>query len=167
MKLSTLTSGSLVGLALLAGVGSAHAGDTVYRCGNEYLNDAQEAKRRGCKVMEGGNLTVIEGTSPRSSSSSSSSSSSRRSPASAPKVSSSEQKKRDSDAKAILDKELASAQERLEKAKQEYANGEPEKVGPEHRNHQMYLDRVEQLKQRVERAESDVSSIQRELDRLN
>ncbi len=166
MKLSPLKTGSLVGLALWAAIGSAHAASTVYRCGNEYLNDAEEAKRRGCKVMEGGNLTVIEGTRPRSNSSSRSSGSSS-SPASAPKVSSSEQQKRDSDARAILEKELVGAKERLEKAKQEYANGEPEKVGPEHRNHQMYLDRVEQLKEGVKRAESDVSSIQRELERLN
>ena len=167
MIVSPLKSGSVLAMALCAVMGAAHAGNTVYRCGNEYLNDADEAKRRGCKVMEGGNITVIEGTKPAARSSSGGSSGSASRPASAPKVSSDEQRKRDSDAKAILEKELESARARLEDARKEYAGGNPEKMGPEARNYQMYLDRVAKLKEAVDRAESDVSSIQRELDRLN
>ena len=48
----------------------------------------------------------------------------------------------------------------------EYNNGEPEKLGPEHRNHQKYLDRVAELKAGIARNESDVAGIRRELGRL-
>lgn len=169
MNVSPLKSGSVLAMALCAFMGAAHAGSTVYRCGNEYINDADEAKRRGCKVMEGGNLTVIEGTKPaaRSSSAGSGSSASSSRPSTAPRVTSDDQRKRDSDARAILERELESARVRLEDARKEYAGGSPEKMGPEARNHQMYLDRVAKLKEAVDRAESDVASIQRELERLN
>jgi hypothetical protein len=39
-------------------------------------------------------------------------------------------------------------------------------MGPELRNHQKYLDRVADLKSSIERNESDLSGLQRELDRL-
>ena len=35
------------------------AQDAIYRCGNEYTNNATEAKSRGCKLVQGGNVTVI------------------------------------------------------------------------------------------------------------
>ena len=36
---------------------------TIYRCsGNVYTNNAAEARAKGCKPMEGGNITVVEGT---------------------------------------------------------------------------------------------------------
>ncbi|HRM94958.1 MAG TPA: hypothetical protein PLO08_15270, partial [Alicycliphilus sp.] len=42
----------------------AWAQDRIYRCGNEYTNNAAQAKERGCKLVEGGNVTVVEGTRP-------------------------------------------------------------------------------------------------------
>ena len=62
--------------------------------------------------------------------------------------------------------ELKKAQDRLAQAEKAYAGGAPEKEGIEGRNHQRYLDRVAELKAAKERAESDVSSISRELDRM-
>ena len=44
----------------------AWAQDRIYRCGNEYTNNAQQAKERGCKLVEGGNVTVVQGTRPAS-----------------------------------------------------------------------------------------------------
>ena len=36
---------------------------TIYRCsGNVYTNDAAEARSKGCKTLEGGNITVVQGT---------------------------------------------------------------------------------------------------------
>ena len=48
----------------------------------------------------------------------------------------------------------------------EYNNGEPEKIGPEFRNHQKYLERTAELKASIARNESDIAGIRRELNRL-
>ena len=55
---------------------------------------------------------------------------------------------------------------RLADLREEYNNGQPEKIGTESRNFQRYLDRVDKLKTDLARAESDVNSLKRELDRL-
>lgn len=141
----------------------ALAQDAIYRCGNEYTNNPAVAKQRGCTPLQGGNVTVIEGTrpsptaAPRSSSAGSNT---------APRVDSAAQRARDADARAILETELRRAEERLAEAQKAYANGEPEKQGIEGRNHQRYLDRVAELKAAVGRAENDVAGIRRELQRL-
>lgn len=148
------------------------AQDTVFRCGNEYINDAAVAKRRGCKPLEGGNITIIQGIKPQRNENASATprnnangGSSARNTGS--RIDSADQRARDSDARAILEAELKKAQDRLESAKKAYANGEPEKEGIEGRNYQRYLDRVAELKAAKERAESDVNSISRELGRLS
>ena len=38
---------------------AAWSQDRIYRCGNEYTNNATQAKERGCKLVEGGNVTVL------------------------------------------------------------------------------------------------------------
>ena len=161
----SLTIRSLAVATLALCVLQAHAQARIYRCGNEYTNDPQVAKTKGCSPMEGGNITIIEGTRPTPP---------RTTPAAAParsgsgteRVDSAAQRARDSDARAILEAELRKAQERLAQARKEYANGEPEKQGIESRNYQRYLDRVAELKAAVARAESDVAGLQRELGRL-
>ncbi|WP_439588387.1 hypothetical protein [Hydrogenophaga sp.] len=164
-KLSPFHTIRLLALAALAS-GSAHiqAQGSIYRCGNEYTNDAQVAKSRGCTLMQGGNITIVEGTKVAPAAA-------RATPAASPRsggerVDSSAQRARDSDARVILEAELRKAEERLAQARKEYANGEPEKQGIESRNYQRYLDRVAELKAAVGRAENDVASIQRELGRV-
>lgn len=153
--------------ALMLGHGvAAHAQGKIYRCGNEYTNDPKLAKEKGCRVMEGGNITIIQGASPRASGDGSGGRSSAAPPRSAPPASA-EQRARDSDARAILETELRRAQERLAEARKAYADGNPEKQGIEGRNHQRYLDRVAELKAAVGRAEADVAGIERELSRLS
>lgn len=152
----------LAGLCLVP----AQAQERIYRCGNEYTNNAEVAKSRGCKPMEGGNITVIQGPAPQRTVAPSAPRSS-----SAParngntRTDSAEQRARDSDARAILETELRRAEERLAEAKKAYADGEPEKQGIESRNYQRYLDRVAELKAALARAESDVTSIRNELNR--
>lgn len=149
----------------------AHAQERVYRCEGkpvEYINNPEVAKSRGCKLMEGGNITIVESTKSQTNSAASSSA-----PRSVPvarsgndRVDGAAQRQRDSDARAILENELRKADERLAEARKAYANGEPEKQGIESRNYQRYLDRVAELKAAVGRAESDVEGIRRELGRL-
>lgn len=142
---------------------SAQAQERIYRCGNEYTNNAQVAKSRNCSPMEGGNITIVEGTKPASSTRTAPAATNR---GGGDRVDAGAQRARDSDARAILENELRKAEERLTQARKEYANGEPEKQGIESRNYQRYLDRVADLKAAVARAESDVAGLQRELGRL-
>ena len=164
----SMVQAMLVAVPSMVMVPMAQAQSKIFRCGNEYINDAALAKQRGCKTMEGGNITIIQGTKPQRSdaapSAKASASPSSRSPGS--RIDTADQRSRDSDARAILEAELKKAQDRLDQAKKAYANGEPEKEGIEGRNHQRYLDRVAELKAAKERAESDVSSIGKELDRV-
>lgn len=153
----------LLPLVALASAASAPAQDTVFRCGNEYTNNAAVAKQRGCTPLQGGNITIIEGTRPAAAPAAPAASSR---PGNAPRVDSAAQRQRDADARATLEAELRKAEERLAEAQKAYANGEPEKQGIEGRNYQRYLDRVAELKDAVTRAENDVASIRRELQRL-
>lgn len=161
-----LTIRSLAVAALALCVLQAHAQARIYRCGNEYTNDPQVAKAKGCSVMEGGNITVVEGTKPVAPRSSTPVAAAPRSAGGNERVDPAAQRARDSDARAILEAELRKAEDRLAQARKEYANGEPEKQGIESRNYQRYLDRVAELKAAVSRAESDVAGLQRELSRL-
>jgi len=157
----TLRRLALAALALVAA--QALAQGNIYRCGNEYTNDAQVAKAKGCTLMQGGNITIVEGTKGVPAARATPAATNR---SSGERVDSAAQRARDSDARAILEAELRKAEERLAQARKEYANGEPEKQGIESRNYQRYLDRVAELKAAVGRAESDVASIQRELGRV-
>lgn len=150
-------------LTLLITAGTALpslAQDTIYRCGNEYTNNAAVAKQRGCKTVEGGNVTIIQGTRPQPGGPAAT-----RPPAGA-RVDTNEQRARDADSRAILEAELRRAETRQAELVKEYNSGEPEKVGPEHRNHQKYLDRVSQLESSIARGENDIASLRRELGRL-
>lgn len=80
-----------------------------------------------------------------------------------PRVGASEQRQRDSDRRRILEDELKREESRLTQIRKEYNGGEPERQGDE-RNYQKYLDRVERLKQDLQRSEGNVASLQRELD---
>ncbi|WP_296447542.1 hypothetical protein [Rhodoferax sp. UBA5149] len=135
----------------------------IYRCGNEYTNTVPDAQTRGCKLVEGGNVTVVQGTRPGASVPA-------RMAAAAPvggqRVNTGEQKSRDSDTRQILESELKKAEARQAELLKEYNNGEPEKQGGEARNYQKYLDRVAELKANLARNESDIAGIRRELGRV-
>jgi hypothetical protein len=159
---------SISAALLIAGASNASAQERIYRCAAktgatpEYINNARDAQARGCKQIEGGNVTVVQGT-----------------PASrpaavrvasavqaAPSSSNPEQRARDSDTRAILEAELRKAELRLAEQQKEYNNGEPEKQGIEGRNYQRYLDRVAEMKESITRHESDIAGLKREISRL-
>jgi len=160
-----------VAMLLAASTGTfAQSSRSIWRCGNTYTNDAGEARAKNCKAVEGGNVTVVEGLKPGGGSAGVKMASTAPSPSpavSTPRIDNSEQKARDSDARAILESELKKAEARQQELLKEYNNGEPEKMGPEHRNHQKYLDRVAELKASIARNESDIAGIKRELGRAS
>ena len=158
---------ALVWAALCAAAAApASAQGTVYRCpGNPVLYtdqlSAKEANDKGCRTIEGAPITVMQTVKPR--------------PAVAPasaargegsKVSAADQRARDSDARRILEAELRREEERLAALKKDYNNGEPDRQGDE-RNYQKYLDRVAEMKAGIQRKESDIASIKREIDKLS
>jgi len=165
MKTASLIflAGSLLAVAL-----PASAQERVWRCGNEYTNNATVAQQKGCKVLEGGNVTVVQGTKPSGAGSASSGSgpAAARAPAGSPRVEGVDQRARDGEARSVLEAELKKAEARQAELQKEYNNGEPEKQGSEGRNYQKYLDRVAGMKAELARNESDIAGIRRELGRL-
>jgi predicted lipid-binding transport protein (Tim44 family) len=158
----------LIPLAAVAFTGAASAQAKIFRCGNTYTNDEAQAKAQNCKLVEGGNVTVVQGTRVMAAPQDRSNAGTKvvaAPPASGQRIDSSEQKARDGEARGILEAELRKAESRLADLQKEYNAGEPEKLGPETRNHQKYLDRVSELKANIERTEKDIAGLKRELGR--
>lgn len=174
MKPLLLTTCLPLAAAVLGAVAlPASAQDRIYRCGNEYTN--QIKGRSDCKLVEGGNVTIVRGTAPAAapapapvtrSASTGAAPRTASAPASAPRIDTPEQRARDSDAKAILEQELRRAEARQAELTKEYNNGEPDKIGGEARNYQKYLDRVAEMKASLARNQSDIDGLKRELSRL-
>lgn len=163
----------LAGLGLLA-TGPSLAQDVIYRCGNEYTNrPGDKPEARGCRRVEGGNLTVIQGFKPEDASAAAPR---REGAAPAPrvngarnpseKVGSDQQRERDADARAILESELRKAEAKLDALRAEYRDGKPVRRPDEKDGSPAYAERVAGLKAELSRAESDVAGLKRELARL-
>jgi hypothetical protein len=150
---------------------SAFAQDRIYRCaGNEYTNNATTAAERGCKLVEGGNLTVVNAPKPKPAATGGdvrvAAAAQSGSAAPAPsRIDTAEQKSRDSDARTILESELKKVETKQAELLKEYNNGQPEKRGDEMRNHQKYIDRVAEMKAQIARNDSDIAGIKREIGR--
>jgi hypothetical protein len=161
----------LVLLSLAAWAGVSAAQGTVYRChGNEYVASVKDSKNGDCKLIEGGNVTIVQGTRVNSTAAdavkianvapkSTSSNAGQRS------ESSSEQRSRDSDAKAILESELKRSEAKQAELLKEYNNGEPDRNALDIKNPQRYIDRIAELKANIARNDSDIAGIKRELGR--
>jgi len=162
MKKTTLISLLLIAVAAPA----AWAQDRIYRCGNEYTNNATQAKERGCKLVEGGNVTVLQGSRPAAASAAPGGTAAASSPPGAPRVSTNDQKARDADARAILESELRKAEARYADLSKEYNGGAPERNALDLRNPQRYMERTAELKANLARSESDIAGIKREIARL-
>lgn len=152
---------SLSLLLALVGVSGAWAQDRIYRCGNEYTNTVSEAQAKNCKLISGGNVTVVQAQRPATGAAPKAAATSP-----AQRADAGDQRAKDSDARLILESELKKAEARQADLLKEYNNGEPEKLGPETRNNQKYLDRVAELKASISRNESDIAGIRRELGRV-
>ena len=166
MKNNFFLSTLFIGLALVSSMATAQ----VYRCTHsgggapEYINNTKDAQARGCKTLEGGNVTVIQGTAVQKSSARVSGAPS--TAVNATTTNAAEQKARDSDSRSILESELKKAEAKLLDQQKEYNSGEPEKQGIESRNYQRYLDRVAEIKDNISRNQSDIAGLKREISRL-
>lgn len=152
---------TVLALALPAG---AMAQNPVYKCPGPpvlYTDQlsSQEARDKGCVMIEGAPVTVIQSPKPR--------------PAPSPtaarsgdaRVDPADQRARDSDARRILADELKREEERLAQLQREYNNGEPERRGDE-RNFAKYQERVADMKAAIQRKEADIAALKREIGKL-
>jgi len=147
-------------VALAAPAVPAAEGAVYYICpGNVFTNTLtpKEADAKGCKAKEAQQPTTIP--APKLSR-----------PVASPggpasRVDAQEQKERDTDARRILQDELAKAEAQLAALQKEYNNGQPERQGDE-KNYQKYLDRTAELKASVARSQADVDALKRELAKL-
>lgn len=159
------TASFLIPLVALLFTAGASAQTKIFRCGNSYTNDEAQAKAMGCKAVEGGNVTIVQGTRVNGGATASAVK-----PVVAPpgsRVDAGDQKARDGEARAILEAELKKAESKRAELLKEYNNGTPDKLGPETKNHQKYLDRVGELKEAIERSERDIEGLTREISRSN
>jgi hypothetical protein len=140
----------------------------VYRCPGppvlytDSLN-AQEAKERNCRTIEGAPITIVSAPKPRPSVASTSAVAASKPGES--RIDPADQRARDSDAKRILADELRREEDRLAALRKDFNNGEPERNGDE-RNFQKYQERVNEMKSALARKEADVAAIKRELAKL-
>lgn len=165
-----LLAAALHAAVLAAPLVAGAQGSTVYRCpGNVYTSEIseREAKERNCRTIEGAPITIVNTAKPAPQARGKDGEGRA---ASAPRgadsrVDPTAQRQRDSDARKILEAELAREEARLAEMKREFNNGEPERRGDE-RNYAKYQDRVAEMKAAITRKEADIAAIRRELTKL-
>lgn len=167
-------------LALLAAAclfqGSAQAQSVVYRCPKGVFTNLisqKEANERGCKVFDGGLVSVIPSGNTKAAPRPSGASGAAPAPAAAPapspagsRIDPKDQKARDADARTILAAELKKDEEALAQMRTEFNGGQPDKRGDESKNHQKYLDRVAAMQAAITRKEADIAALKREMAKL-
>lgn len=152
--------------ALLAGHAAAQdAPKPVYRCPGPpvlYTDalSAQEARDKGCRVIEGVPVTVLQ--SPRRAPAAPASGVARNGEG---RIDPAAQRSRDTDSRKILESELRREEEALAALKKDFNNGEPERRGDE-RNYAKYQDRVAEMRAAIGRKEADIAALKRELAKL-
>ena len=161
---------SLWAVLWLAAAPAAWPQTIVYRCpGNVYTSSAdlqpKQAEEKGCKVIEGAPVTIVQTPKPAPARTSAPIASPPREGRGEGKVDPAAQKQRDSDARRLLESELKREEGRLAEMQKEFNNGEPERQGGE-RNYQKYADRVAEMRNAITRKEEDIAAIKRELAKL-
>jgi hypothetical protein len=147
-------------LALLLSVAGAAGADTLYKCTDDsgvvlYTNQKGTGK----------NCTVLSNDQAISSVSGSRSATRNASPSDFPKVNGETQKNRDGDRRKILEQELATELQNLDKARKDLAEQESIRSGNE-QNYQRVLDRLQPFKDSVALHERNIDALRRELGNL-
>ncbi len=156
---------------LVAGMIATAAQAEIFRCelANgvvEYNNTNSASKDRNCKRVDLPQITTIPApkfpAAAAASKSGQQSAAKSSSPSDFPKVDASTQKARDTDRKRIIEDELKREEGKLAELKKTFNGGEPERQGDE-RNFQKYQDRVDRMREEINRVEANVGSLRKEL----
>lgn len=118
-----------------------------------YTNDRREAERQKCEVVT--RQVNVAPPAPRSASR----------PNSFPRESAAERERRSAKSREILERELATEQAALDKARQDLAAQEEVRYGNE-RNYARVLERLQPYKDSVETHEKNIDALKRELSNL-
>lgn len=153
----------IVRTAALAAIGCAtvaHAQTEVWQCTDEYgrVEYKNTGETKGCKKLNVEPTMSVPHFSPPATAN--------KGPNNFPKVDSETQKSRDDDRRRILNDELKNQEAKMADLQKAYNNGEPDRLGSE-KNYQRYLDRVQQMKDDIDRTQSDIDSIKAELAKLS
>lgn len=137
-------------------VSSPSYADDLWRCpGNVYTNKLTEAEKNSgrCKPVTS-ELSVI------SPGSDSTNSGVYQQPMSAPTATPAQYNNTNN---TQVQLQIDKAVNELNALEAEYNGGEPERVGPEFRNYQKYLDRVERLKNEIEAKKQEIATLRSQL----
>ncbi|MEW5889309.1 MAG: DUF4124 domain-containing protein [Pseudomonadota bacterium] len=135
----------------------AVSAQALYKCIDDegrvsYVDSKNKGSLKNCKLLSQ-DLPVSTISPPRAPA---------KAPGDFPKVDRETQRSRDSERRRILEQELATEQENLEKAKKELAEQEAVRLGGE-RNYQKVLDRLQPYKDKVALHERNIEAIRKEL----
>lgn len=151
----------LIFVAFAMGAGAVHAQSTeIYKCVGasgrpSYTNDKRETAGRKCELVTTQiNVAPPPAARPQA-----------RSPSSFPKESVSERANAKGRQRDILEKELATEEQDLAKARQALAEQEAVRTGEE-RNYARVLERLQPFKDRIDTHEKNVEALKRELANL-
>jgi hypothetical protein len=162
MQFAFRTVPALCLLVLLALPAAAQQSDAIWVCVDEHGHKVFQnlGSGRGCHRIDGLIATV-----PSTSRAPSSSGTDARgvSPANFPRVDRDTQRLRDSDRRRILEDELRVEQRRLARLRDDFNNGTPRPLGDEVAGSPPYQERVQHLLEDIQRSESYVASLKREL----
>lgn len=165
MKLRLLAvSAALLGTSLLGPL--ARAQNEIFLCvddeGRKTFTNTGTTK--GCKRQDVGPVTTVP--APRVPARNVTANSDQRAtPANYPRADVEAQRSRDGDRRRILEDELRTEEDRVARLRQEFNNGEPERRGDE-RNYARYQERVQRLQEDIQRGESNVVALRREIASL-
>ena len=151
---------SIIMCALLAAPAVSMAQQQTWRCpGNYYTNDAAEVQRLGGCTPVGQVITVVPAPPAQSA---------RPSVSETPSEQGGQEPQNDPNAgqRQQLQARLDQLQQELAQLEAEYNNGEPQRMGPEFRNYQMYLDRVERLRREIAAKNGAIEEIRAQMQSL-
>ncbi|MGB0128932.1 MAG: DUF4124 domain-containing protein [Rhodocyclaceae bacterium] len=154
----------VIAAVTIAAVGPVWA--DIYKCEDEsghvtYTN--QKSSGKGCKVLSRDqSVTTVPGSG---ASSSPKAAAKQPTPSSFPRVDNNTQKQRDNDRRSILEKELSTETQNLEKAKKELSEQEAVRGGDE-KNYQRVVDRLQPYKDKVALHERNIAALQKEIANL-
>jgi len=174
----------LAACALVSGTPTLAQARPVYRCPGPPVSytDAltpDEAQRQACRTLDGQAITIAQPRSPEPVSGESANPSSnlprnastaaraetRTEPRVAMRIDPAVQRSRDADARRILQEELKREEDGLNGLLATYRQGQPDKR-PEDTSPQVYQQRVSELKAAIDRKQSDIAAIRRELSKV-
>ena len=157
---------AVLGVLVAIASSSLHARSEIVLCVDEHGRKTftNDAAARGCQRVAAPIASVpASRTQPQSASNPVRPAVDQRAAAGFPRVDASTQRARDNDRRRILEEELKTEEERVARLRGEFNNGQPERNGDEARNYARYQERVGRMQQDIQRHESNVSALKREL----